>query len=183
MNLTRQQIQVVLVVILAVGGAGWAYWNYLYNPVAQEVAQYKLDLKDRQDQLERLRKIPEELERERKDLEEKRQELVAVQGMLPREKEIPSLLKSITIIARKNGIDLLRFTPQQVKSWELYDEMPIDISVKANYHDLGKFVNEIGHLYRIVVPTVKSLKRKEPAKGDPGTLSGSLTLSAFVYRE
>lgn len=183
MKFSKQQIQIVVLVVIVVCGGGWAYWNYLYKPVAEDVKRHKITLEEKTAELKRLEEIPPVLERENKELEERKLEFEGVRGMLPKEKEIPSLLETITLTALGNGIDLLSFTPKGVEAGEMYDEIPIGMSIRANYHDLGRFLNEIGHLHRIVVPTVESLSGKEPTEEDAYTLSVSLTLSTYVSKE
>lgn len=183
MKLSKQQFQMILLALVVVGGGGWFYWVKLYSPVVQAVEENKRLLEEKRAQIARLLYVEDELKRERIELEEKRVELEGVQGMLPKEKEIPSLLKSITQTAEANVIDFLTFTPQSIKAGDVYDEVPIDITLKGDYHDLGRFLNELGRLYRIVVPSVRSLTGKEPTKEDPYTVNVSLTISTFVYRE
>lgn len=183
MKPTKQQIQMIFLAVVIVGGGGWFYWAKLYTPVAKEVKVHKEDLARKRSDLDRLRYIPDELKKVKADLEEKKLELEGVQGMLPKEKEIPSLLEAITLTAQANNIDFLSFTPQDIRAGEIYDEVPIAITLKANYHNLGRFLNEIGRLHRIVVPSIESLTGQEPTKEDPYTLSVSLTLSTYVYKK
>lgn len=182
MKFSKQQIQLILLALLVVGGGGWYYLAKLYSPVVMAVKENKKLLEEKRSQVVKLLYVEDEFKREREDLERKRLELEGVEDMLPKEKEIPDLLKSITKTAEANAIDFLSFTPQGIIPRDLYDELPIDITLKVGYHGLGKFLNELGHLYRIVVPSIKSMTGREPIKEDPYTIDVFLTISTFVYK-
>lgn len=65
--------------------------------------------------------------------------------MLPAEQEIPSLLENLSSMARSSGVKIVGITPAQVKEnknkdGEIYQEIPILISAKSGYHELGSFL-------------------------------------------
>lgn len=94
--------------------------------------------------------------------------------MLPPEKEIPSLLKLITNSGIKAGVSFIYFKPEVASSKGMYMEVPFQLKVMCNYHDLGKFLSAVGNLKRIVnFPTSKLTAEKE------GRIE--VLMSAFTY--
>lgn len=67
---------------------------------------------------------------------------------LPAEKEIPKLLESLSETARKSNVSIVGITPAQAsankpegsRKTQIYQEVPILISAKCGYHELGAFL-------------------------------------------
>jgi len=70
--------------------------------------------------------------------------------MLPKEKEVPSLLEGITTAGMKSGIKFDLFEPQATLPRGIYSEFPINVGVTGDFHDMAKFLSAIGNLPRIV---------------------------------
>lgn len=183
MKLTRDQIKMIILGVIIVFGGGWAYWNYLYRPLASELKSCQAELREKQIEVQKLKVIPKTLEREMRELEARRFELDLVIEKLPKEKEIPSLLENITLTALSTEIDLLSFIPGELVQGEIYDEFPIKIEIKGKYHDIGRFLSGVGHLERVIVPSTLQLTMLKPTPEEPYTVSVSLNLSTFVYKE
>ncbi len=94
--------------------------------------------------------------------------------MLPKEKEIPSLIQQISNSGTKAGVSFLLFKPSGPQAKQLYSEIPVEIRVSCGYHQLGRFLSNIGNLARIVnVPSVQIKSGKER--------SVEANLSAITY--
>lgn len=75
--------------------------------------------------------------------------------MLPKEKELPALIQQISNSGTKAGTSFLLFKPSGPVPKQNYSEIPVQIKVACGYHQLGKFLSNIGNLARIVnVPAV-----------------------------
>lgn len=76
--------------------------------------------------------------------------------MLPKQKEIPSLIQQISNSGTKAGVSFLLFKPSGPLTKQEYSEIPVNIKVSCGYHQLGRFLSNIGNLSRIVnVPLIK----------------------------
>ncbi len=82
-----------------------------------------------------------------KDMEESFGALVR---QLPSDTEVPGLLEDITFTGRGAGLQIEGIKLQTEKVSEFYVELPISVSVKGTYHDLGNFVSGVASLSRIV---------------------------------
>jgi len=103
------------------------------------------------------------------NLEKFERELAAAQAifeetaiLLPREKEIPKLLKDISALGTNAGLDFLTFKPQADVPRDFYSEIPISINVRGPYHNMGFFFDQVSKLERIV--TVSIVKMGGPKK-------------------
>ena len=86
------------------------------------------------------------------------------QEMLPKEKEIPSLIQQISNSGAKAGVSFLLFKPSTVMQRINYSEIPVQIKIACGYHQLGRFLSNVGNLARIVnVPAIKITVGKDRA--------------------
>lgn len=82
--------------------------------------------------------------------------------MLPKEKEIPSLIQQISNSGTKAGVSFQLFKPSAIVQKVNYSEIPVQIKVTCGYHQLGKFLSNVGNLARIVnVPSIRITAGKD----------------------
>jgi len=75
--------------------------------------------------------------------------------MLPAEQEIPSLLENLSVMARNSGIKIVGIVPierkdEKVDKNRIYKEIPILISAKSGYHELGRFLSNLENADRFM---------------------------------
>lgn len=78
--------------------------------------------------------------------------LAQLKEQLPEEKEVSVLLKQISELGLGSGLEILLWKPD-VKKTEpagLYVEIPVKVTVLAEYHRLGDFFSHISRLPRLV---------------------------------
>lgn len=86
---------------------------------------------------------------ENKILKEK---LATLRQQLPLEKEVSVLLKQISELGLKSGLNIILWKPQPRKTDPegLYVEIPVKVEVMTGYHQLGAFFSHISRLQRLV---------------------------------
>ncbi len=99
--------------------------------------------------------------------------------LLPQKKEIPSLLTNISGQATSSGLDILSFKPQAERIKDFYAEIPVSISVKGQYHNVGVFLDKVSKLERIV--TAENISMGTPSI-EAGEVLLSTQLSLVTYR-
>ena len=104
-----------------------------------------------------------QLDQKTTEIDKLKKELAAYSKGLPNKKEIPEFLEDLSSIAKASKVKILSITPSELKSVEAggdvskyYLEMPIDITAKSGYHQLGKFINNLEKGERFV--TIKDLR-------------------------
>ena len=90
------------------------------------------------------------LEAYRDQMRQMEESFGALVRQLPSDTEVPGLLEDITFTGRGAGLQFEAIKLQPEKASEFYIELPISITVKGNYHDLGSFVSGVASLPRIV---------------------------------
>jgi type IV pilus assembly protein PilO len=106
----------------------------------------------------------------------------ALLKQLPDRSEMDGLLTDINQSGLGRGLEFELFKPGQEVVADFYAEMPIQIRLLGNYHDIGAFATDVSKLSRIVtlnnisiIPVTKSLK------GGGGTLVLEAVAKTYRY--
>ena len=98
--------------------------------------------------------------------------------LLPTERQMPVLMRHITLAAQQNGVGLTAFRPSSPKQEEHYTETPIRLSAYGAYHQIGAFMADLANMRRIV--TVSNVQLRPNVKGKTsGTTSAEFDASAY----
>lgn len=99
----------------------------------------------------------------------------ALLKQLPNQSQMDGLLTDINQSGLGRGLEFELFKPGQEVVADFYAELPIQIKIKGNYHDLGAFATDVSKLSRIV-----TLNDLAIATGKQGAKDGPLTLNAIA---
>ena len=99
-----------------------------------------------------------------------------LEKQLPSKAEMDALLSDINQAGLGRGLQFELFKPGQVVVKDYYAELPINIKVNGNYHDVGSFASDIANLPRIV-----TLNNLNLVTGKDGTLSLDAIAKTFRY--
>jgi len=136
----------------------------------REESQLKKDYENKAFQVANL----EEYKAQMADME---QSFESILKQLPRDTEVPGLIDDISLAALNNGLDLKVISPQEQVATQFYNELPIDVEVEGDYHELGAFVSSVASLPRIVTLHDFSIDK---SSSDDDRLK--LTILAKTYR-
>jgi type IV pilus assembly protein PilO len=158
--------------------------------VAILVAGYFLDWRDQWDALVASEKVEEGLKAQYTEkkarainfdlyvqqLNEVEQSFGALVKQLPNRSEIDALLTDVNQAGLGRGLQFELFKPAaQEKMADFYAELPINIKITGNYHDMGAFASDIAQLPRIV--TLNDVV----ISADKGTLAMEAVAKTFRY--
>ncbi|RKY42967.1 MAG: hypothetical protein DRP85_01175 [Candidatus Makaraimicrobium thalassicum] len=106
---------------------------------------------------------------------------------LPEQKEIPEFLEGLSSIARTSSVKILSITPSALKtvaegkkSGGYYREMPIVITAKSGYHELGHFISNLETGERFI--TIENLRIQHDSRF-PRRHSVRIVLKTYVSVE
>ncbi|MBA5606031.1 type 4a pilus biogenesis protein PilO [Duganella sp. FT3S] len=99
-----------------------------------------------------------------------------LQKQLPSKAEMAALLSDINQAGLGRGLQFELFKPGQVVVKDYYAELPIDIKVTGNYHDIGAFSGDMANLPRIV-----TLNNMAITAGKDGGLTLDAVAKTFRY--
>lgn len=73
--------------------------------------------------------------------------------LLPDEKEIPNLLEGLALVARDSNMSIKTIVPGNLatpKGMKYYSEIPVSLTAKSGYHQLGDFVSNLEKANRVI---------------------------------
>jgi len=125
---------------------------FIYIPKNNEKSQLSGDIAKLENEINiyrvKVRRL-EELKRENAELE---RQLAEKKEQLPQEAEVATLLKQISELGIRAGLDFRLWRPAERKenASGLYVEIPVNVEVAGGYHALGLFFDRVSKLPRIV---------------------------------
>ncbi len=173
---------IALLVVLLVGGGGYAGYEYLYKPKALEIAELETRLENLELENRTARVLTEQNGQEavERQLATYRQQLVMVERLIPSSEEVPDLLDAIATEAQRTGVDLTLIQPVSAVAETYYTRRTYDLGVTGSYHEIGAFLTRIGSLPRIVTPlNVNLAVLGETRTGEP-ELEARFTIETYV---
>ncbi|MBI3592922.1 MAG: type 4a pilus biogenesis protein PilO, partial [Nitrospirae bacterium] len=108
--------------------------------------------------------------------------LVELQLQLPEEKEVSGLLKQVSELAVKSGLQVILWRPKGKNihpSNEVY-EIPVDVEMRGVYHMFGQFFSNVTALSRIVNISNISM-RVGDQKFQKGAAGLNVSFNAMTY--
>ncbi|MGB5684667.1 MAG: type 4a pilus biogenesis protein PilO [Candidatus Electrothrix sp.] len=165
-----QKIKIAgVVVLVAALVAGFYFFVFATNlEIIKKLESEKASL---QADVNKAEKAAENVEQHRAELAEAEKRFEEISIVLPKTKEIPALLTSISDHGTSAGLDFNSFTPGNETPKDFYAEIPISIQVSGPYHNVGYFLDQVSKLERIV--TVKNI-----TMGSPRQVEGEILLSS-----
>jgi len=163
-------LAIVLGVIVLIGGL--VDWRDQFDALDQAQAE-EVKLRD-QYAAKKAKAVNLELYVEQ--LKEIEQSFGALLRQLPNKSEMDALLTDINQAGLGRGLQFELFKPaSQERVADFYAELPINVRVTGNYHDMGAFASDIAQLPRIV--TLNDLN----IQSEKGTLSMDAVAKTFRY--
>jgi type IV pilus assembly protein PilO len=102
-----------------------------------------VELAEIRDSLQDARQKEKQLPVLQKRIEETEQEIAEVEKRLPNDKRAPELFKELNDLAVIANQEYLSMQALPVKDEKLYFEIPLGINLRADYHNLGRYLNMI----------------------------------------
>jgi len=140
----------VLILFGTVVLIGGLFVWFVYIPKGEDITKAKETIASLQRKLDQAKVRAQHL----KKFEE---ELMLVDGqfqealkLLPNEKEIPQLLRTITQLGSDSELQFRLFRPQREHQRDFFIEIPVSIEVSGTYHNVAVFFDRVGRMERIV---------------------------------
>lgn len=177
LELPKFQKTAILVVVIILAAA--LYYSFLHVPLGDQIAKLTDSVEiAKNEKLAKSQKAASLL-RLRQDLARLDLELKKAVAQLPDRKEVADLLGSISNKAQSAGLEILTFRPRAESFQEFYAEVPVDITVKGNYHEMIDFFDNVGRLDRLI--NIDNIGFKNPTVNGERVLVETTTV-ATAYR-
>ncbi len=110
-----------------------------------------------------------------REVTEVRRRFAEVSELLPDGKEVAPLLTRVTVAGQESGVDFVLFEPQAPQDREFYMAYPTQVQVDGGYHEVGRFMAEVGNLSRII--QIKNLRMTANPSVEDGNAERVVTAS------
>ena len=177
-TMPSSQKALILILVIAIFCLGGYY--YIYKPKQRKIDILEPELHKLQRTLRENLEITKGIKDIEEELKKIKDRLQEAQAQLPTEKEIPNLLTRISDLGSAVGLEFLLFQPKPEIPREFYNDVPIDIVIKGNYHKVAQFFDMIAHLPRIV--NISNISMKQPKlSGEIVILETSCLATTFRF--
>ena len=136
----------------------------LWQSQIEQVEKGRADVAKQKDTFLEKKKLAVNLDAYKQQRAEIEQAFGALLKQLPNKSEMDALLIDINQAGLGRGLAFDLFKPATTENFtEFYAELPVNIKVTGNYHDLGAFASDVAKMPRIVLLT--DLKLDPPKDG------------------
>lgn len=133
---------------------------FIIMPAHEERTKLKAELNKQEQEILLARQQAAKLSALIAENERLTRRLSELQAQIPEEKEVSGLLKQVSELGIKSGLDVVLWKPKERtvhQSKEVY-EIPVEVEMRGSYHRFGQFFSRITRLPRIVNISGLSMK-------------------------
>jgi len=161
----------------------YVFRSYLILPIKKEQEKEAVTLSEMKQKLRIANERAGQLNQIQLEMAGLQIDVAQLEKQLPKNRELPSLIRILTHRAEANGLSILAITPNRPVSKGLYEEIAYNVAVSASYHNLARFLTAMGKGERLFAARNISLMPNNN-KADPGkTVNATMMLIAFKYHE
>ena len=179
--------QILISGIIGIGIVVVFVFMFVLQPLIKKILDYNHQEKSINEQLAKVESMSADREKLKAELETISQKIEYFEMKLPRETDIPEVLEELIKIGEKSDVIFVMIEPkhtEQITAGEAADkkylEIPIEIKLRAGYHEFAKFINGVENFQRFMkVDNIKLMSNTEQDKMH----EASLTVSAYAIQK
>jgi type IV pilus assembly protein PilO len=169
----------IVVSISVLIGAG--YYFGFYEARSEELDRLHAQELELQRKLSEVRSVAANIAAFEEEIELLQAKLKVALLQLPNEKQLEVLLTDISNLGKKAGVEIRSFKRNSEVPYDFYAEVPIDLVLEGEYHEIGKFFELMAKLPRIVNMGALRVKvARDRLEGTRLSVSGTATTFRFV---
>jgi type IV pilus assembly protein PilO len=141
------------------------FLSFAVIPKFTELARSARTVNDLNDKIDLVTSRVKKLNQTTKKLEALKADQKVFSEQMPPEKDIPELLEDLSEMAKSSKVKILSITPTELSvdtavpgSEMYYKKMPIRITAKSGYHQIGAFITELEKGKRLIIIDDLSIK-------------------------
>ena len=169
----------MIVLVVMVVGIGFGYYMMFHIPQQEVLEQLQGQIEGLRAERDKNAKIAEHLDEYKAEVARLQEDLERAKALLPNDREIDDLLKSVANLGKKVGLQFLLFRPLPDVQRDFYAEVPVEISISGGYHEIALFFAKVGQLKRIV--NIQNVSMASPVEKN-GKMNVTVTGQAVTFR-
>ena len=178
--LERSKLQKIAILAATIILISALYYSFVYSPKSDEVAKLADSVEIARNEKNAKQIKAANLPRLQRDLKTLDMQLTKAVAELPNQKQIAALLTHISAQAQQAGLNVLLFRPRPETFQEFYAEVPVDITVRGNFHNTVSFFDAVGRLDRLI--NIDNIGFRNPTiAGDNVIMETTSVATAFRF--
>jgi type IV pilus assembly protein PilO len=170
----RARICIFAGTILLLGGL---FVYFVYIPKSDEITRLEQQIENLERRVVIAKSRARNLDKLKAEMEVFEAQFKEALKLLPNEREIPNLLRTITQMGSDSNLEFHLFKPEKEVPETFYIAIPVSIEVAGDFLDVARFFDKVGGMERIVNILNVSMR---PEKDFSTTLK--TTCTAVTYR-
>lgn len=151
-----------------------------YPVAAAKIKDLKSDFEKKSNDLARARQSVADLPRFQAEFAALHERYEMAAELLPTDKEMPGVLRRLTLAGQQCGIQFESFAPGGDVRRDHYSEVPIELKVVGGYHQVGQFLAEIANMPRIMRVSNLEVLANTKADAEEQTTAAQMTVTVYT---
>lgn len=160
------------------GLLGVAYYVLLHTDIQAKIDRENTRTGELNSELSKVRQAQASYFADRDELAMRQQKQRELNKILPTETEAATFLSSLQSVSNISGVDLQAWAPLDEVPQTFYAKVPMKLTLRGRFHQIAKFVYEVGKQDRII--NMENLDLGEPAvEGEDVVLKAQCLATTF----
>ena len=169
----------LIVVAVAIVLIGLGTYQFSVSESLDKIAENDERIAQQEQELVKLQQQAQHRTQFMREVERLKQRLREAEEQLPKQAEIPKLLRDIAYEAQQSGLRMDRFELQGEAVQGDFAAVPVKMAVRGSYHEIAVFLDRLSKMPRIV--NVTDLQMTTPTMENKKIVVAS-TYTATTYR-
>lgn len=148
-KLTQKQQQIIVLAVIFVFGFFYVYWTYLLKPTLADIKEKREKLSGLEQKIVSAEKQARRLPALKNEKEKLTIELARLEKQLPREKDTPNIIRTLTREALQENLEFVQLRPKPNENKNFFEIIPFDLQMKGTLNQLARFLASLGQSDRI----------------------------------
>lgn len=157
---------------------GVAYYVLLHTDVAARIDRERAKTGELQTELSKVKQAQASYFADRDELAMRQQKQRELNKVLPTDTEAAAFLSALQAVSNLSGIDLKAWAPLDEVPQTFYAKVPMKLQITGRFHQIAKFVYEVGRQDRII--NMENLELNDPkVEGEDVILKANCLATTF----
>jgi type IV pilus assembly protein PilO len=183
MPLKNRNLAIAFALMAFLGMIVYADWTLVYTPIQKTMAEDRSKVDELNAKLAVAKQRAGQLNKIQAEMANLQIDVAQLEKQLPKDRELPSLIRVLTHRAESYGLLFTALTPGRPVPKGLYDEIPYSVVATSSFHSLGHFLTAMGKGERLFATRNLSLTSSATKTDPTKTVSAQFTLVSFKYHE
>jgi len=180
-KLTKQQQQMIAMVAAFLLGGGYFYWNFMLKPTLDNIKVREEKYHDLLAKIETAERQARRLPALQNELAKLQVDLASLEKQLPKDKDVPNIIRILTREALQQGLQFMRLGPKPLSKQQFFEIIPFDVQFTGTMHSLARFLASLGQQDRIFQAQNITLVPAGSQSDLQGVVNLSITLTIQTY--